>query len=110
MFPFSAAASMKCTIGIAIVRQIIVKNNPATESGIATAIDVEIAVCTSVLPPSNPNTMMIADATDASAASGATAAPTFAHPSAIICSEPPRMIPSDACPLTTPIKVHATSG
>ena len=54
--------------------------------------------------------MMIADATDASAASGATAAPTFAHPSAIICSEPPRMIPSVACPLTIPIKVHATSG
>ena len=75
---------MKCTIGIAIVRQIIVKNNPATDSGIATAIAVEIAVCTLVLPPCNPNTMIIADATEANAASGATAAPTLAHPRAII--------------------------
>ena len=77
-----------------MVRQIIVKNRPATDSGTATAMDVEIALFTSVAPPCNPNTMMIADATEARAASGAIAAPTFAHPSAIICREPPKMIPS----------------
>ena len=53
---------------------------------------------------------MIAEATDARAASGATAAPTFAQPRAIICNEPPRMIPSFKCPVTKPINVHATRG
>ena len=54
--------------------------------------------------------MIIAEATEAKAASGATAAPTFAHPKAIICKEPPKTIPSLRCPETKPIKVHATSG
>ena len=57
-------------------------------------------------PPSKPKTMIIADATEAKAASGATAAPTFAHPRAIICNEPPKTIPSVKCPLTNPINVQ----
>ena len=67
---------------MASVRQIIVKNNPATDKGTATAMDVEITLFTSVAP-SKPSTMIMAEATDAKAASGATAAPTLAHPKAI---------------------------
>ena len=52
----------------------------------------------------------VAVATDARAASGATAAPTFALPRAMMCYEPPRMIPSFMCPVTKPINVHATRG
>ena len=54
--------------------------------------------------------MIIAEATDAKAASGATAAPTFAQPRAIICKEPPSMIPSVGWPVTKPINVQATRG
>lgn len=69
---------MKCTNAVAIVRQIIVNNNPATARGIAIAIAEET--------PASPyplSTKIIADATDANAASGATAAPIFAQPKAI---------------------------
>ena len=45
-------------------------------------MDVEITLFTSVAP-SKPSTMIMAEATDAKAASGATAAPTLAHPKAI---------------------------
>ena len=41
-----------------------------------------------------PLTMIMAEATDASAISGATAAPMLAQPRAIICSEPPSTIPA----------------
>lgn len=58
-----------CTIGTASVRTIIVKKSPATASGTATAI-----ADATPLTPCPPNTKMIADATDANAASGATAA------------------------------------
>ena len=64
---------------VAIVRQIIVNNNPATAKGTAIAMAEET--------PSVPcplSTKIIADATDAKAASGATAAPIFAQPNAII--------------------------
>ena len=54
--------------------------------------------------------MIIALATEAKAASGATAAPIFAHPKANNCKEPPNITPSFKCPLTKPINVHATNG
>ena len=54
--------------------------------------------------------MMIAAATDARAASGATAAPILAQPRAISWSEPPRITPAVKLPVTKPIKVHATIG
>lgn len=42
------------------------------------------------LTPWPPKTKIIAEATDAKAASGATAAPMFAQPNAIICKVPPK--------------------
>ena len=84
ILPFSASASIICTIGIATVRHIIVKNRPATDKGIAKAIDVLIAFVVSALGPLNASTIIIPEATEAKAASGATAAPIFAQPSAII--------------------------
>ena len=44
--------------------------------------------------PCPPRTKMIAEATEANAASGATAAPMFAYPKAIICNVPPKIIPA----------------
>ena len=88
-----------------IVRTNIVKNNPATANGIAIPIAVPIPFC-----PCPPCTKIIVEATDAKAASGATAAPILAQPKAIICSEPPRIIPIVKLPVTKPIKVHATRG
>ena len=82
--PFSAAASIAWTIPVAIVRAIMVRNRPATDRGIASAIEVLIAAVVSVSPPFSAKTIIIADATDAKAASGATAAPMFAQPRAII--------------------------
>ena len=79
ILPSLAAASIRCTNAVAIVRQIIVNNNPATASGIAIAIAEDIPAC-----PSPLRTKIIAAATDANAASGATAAPMFAQPKAII--------------------------
>ena len=60
--------------------------------------------------PCPPKTKIIADATDANAASGATAAPMFAQPNAIICNDPPKIIHASKLPVTRPINVHATSG
>ena len=73
------------------------------------AMEVLIAVVASA-PVLRAMTMRIAEATEARAASGATAAPTFAQPSAIIWSEPPSMMPSVGWPVTMPMSVHATSG
>ena len=53
---------------------------------------------------------MMEEATEARAASGATAAPMFAQPRAIIWREPPRMMPSCKWPETRPMSVQATSG
>ena len=53
---------------------------------------------------------IIADATDANAASGATAAPILAHPSANNCRAPPKIIPSDKCPVAKPINEQAIIG
>ena len=53
---------------------------------------------------------MIDEATAASAASGATAAPIFAQPSAIICNEPPNITPASRFPVTRPINEQATNG
>ena len=55
-------------------------------------------------------TKIIADAIDANAASGATAAPMLAQPKAIICKLPPKIIHGTNCPVTNPIRVHATTG
>ena len=84
---------MMWTMGMAMVRTIMVRNRPATDSGTATAMAVEMAVPWSE-PPMRAMTIRIADATEASAASGATAAPTLAQPRAIICRVPPRMMPA----------------
>ncbi len=54
--------------------------------------------------------MMIAAATEARAASGATAAPMLAQPRAIICREPPSITPAAKLPVTRPIRVQATNG
>jgi len=108
--PFSAQASMAWTMPVASVRQIIVRNRPATDSGMARATEVVMALLTSALPPLRARTMMMAEATDASAASGATAAPMFAQPRAIIWSWPPRRMPSWRWPLTRPMSVQATRG
>lgn len=62
------------------------------------------------LTPWPPKTKIIAEATDAKAASGATAAPMFAQPNAIICKVPPKTIPASKLPVTNPINVHATNG
>ena len=88
----------------------MVKNNPATDSGIARVIAVLLASAAFVVPPFKARAMIIADATDAKAASGAIAAPTFDQPRANICSAPPSMTPSFKCPVTSPIKVQATNG
>ena len=56
----------------------MVKKRPATARGIAVAVATEIS---SFAPPLC--TKIIADATDARATSGATAAPIFAQPRAI---------------------------
>ena len=85
---------MMWTMGMAMVRQTMVRKRPATDSGTATAMDVEMAVEVSVVPPLRASTMIIAEATEARAASGATAAPMLAQPRAIIWSEPPRTMPS----------------
>jgi hypothetical protein len=68
------------------VRHRIVNSSPATAKGTAIAI----AEPTPALPLP-PRTRIIAEATAAKAASGATAAPILAQPKAIICSEPPRI-------------------
>ena len=54
--------------------------------------------------------MMMAAATEARAASGATAAPILAQPRAISWREPPSITPAAKLPVTSPIKVQATSG
>ena len=50
------------------------------------------------------------EAIEANATSGATAAPTLAHPKAIICRYPPKSTPSVKCPDTKPTNVQATNG
>ncbi|CIV80004.1 Uncharacterised protein [Streptococcus pneumoniae] len=65
---------------ISMVLVIIVKKSPATARGIATAWATPIPV----LVKSPPRTMIMAAATEASAASGAIAAPIFDQPRAII--------------------------
>ena len=75
-------------MAVAIVRQIIVRKRPATDSGIATAMDVVMASCW-LPPPLSASTMMMAEATEARAASGATAAPMFAQAVKIIHDRAP---------------------
>ena len=53
---------------------------------------------------------MIAEATEARAASGAIAAPTFAHPRAISCNAPPSIIHSVGRPVANPINEQAIIG
>ena len=83
----------------------IVNNKPATARGTAIAIAEETPAL-----PCPPNTKIIADATDAKAASGATAAPMFAQPRAIICNVPPKIRQGIRFPVTKPINVHAITG
>ena len=52
----------------------------------------------------------MADATEANAASGATAAPILAQPKANYCKAPPKIIHSDKCPVANPINEHAIIG
>ena len=101
---------MAWTSAVAMVRTIIVRKRPATERGTAMAMDVAIASCELALPPLSASIMMMDEATEARAASGATAAPMLAQPKAIICSEPPRMMPSTGWPQTRPMSVQATRG
>ena len=53
---------------------------------------------------------MIAEATEARAASGATAAPILAQPRAINCNAPPKIIHSPIRPVATPTNEHAIIG
>ena len=62
------------------------------------------------LTPKLPIAKTIADAVEAKAISGATAAPMLAHPKTIICNVPPRIIPAVKFPVTKPINVQVTSG
>ena len=50
------------------------------------------------------------EATAASEASGAMAAPTLAHPMVINCKLPPNITPSSRWPVTKPIREQATTG
>ena len=85
-----------------IVLTKIVRTCPAAAIGTATAIPSAIDCL--------PTITKIAEITLANAASGAIAAPTFIHPSAIISSDPPNIIPVFKSPSTNPTKVHATNG
>ena len=83
--PYGVTVDEVMAAAVANVRQIMVRNRPATGSGMATAIAVLMAFAGSA-PPLRPLAIRIAEATEASAASGATAAPMFAQPRAIIWS------------------------
>ena len=99
---FAANRSAWCWKNTAMVRTKMVSTWPAAARGTAMAMPV----LTSWWPA-----MTTTDATvDASAASGAMAAPTFIQPRAMSSSAPPRMTPVVKSPMTSPMRVQATSG
>ena len=100
--PSKANLSARCWKKTVIVRTKIVRTWPAAASGTAIAMPAPMLWW--------PTMTRMAETTDASAASGAMAAPTFIQPSASISSVPPRMIPVVISPSTRPTSVQATSG
>ena len=100
--PRSAALSAACWKATVRVRTMMVNTWPAAASGMARAIPAP-----TLCPPAM--TRMV-EMMDARAASGATAAPMFIQPRAIISSVPPMMMPVFISPRMKPIRVQATSG
>jgi len=100
--PSWAKPSALCWKTTVIVRQIIVNTWPAAASGIAIAIPAPILWW--------PAITRIVEITEASAASGAIAAPIFIQPSAIISKVPPIIMPVVISPKIAPTNVHAING